>query len=43
MQVAWTSFHNNKTLVRKYLGTYHIGHLAEEQREVGYIRAIVYL
>ena len=34
VQVAWTSFHNNTTMVKKYMGTYHIGHLVEEQREV---------
>ena len=34
LQIAWTSFHNNTTLVKKYLATYHIGHLVEEQREV---------
>ena len=33
-QVAWTSFHNNVSLVRKYLHTYHIGHLIDGQREV---------
>ena len=42
LQVAWTSFHNNTALVRKYLATYHIGHLVEEQREVCIMHAANY-
>lgn len=35
--IAWTSFHNNTALVRKYMAAYHIGHLVEEQRELAAI------
>lgn len=34
LQAAWTSFHNNKALSRKYMATYHIGHIVEEEKEV---------
>jgi len=34
LQVAWTSFHNNKVYVRKFLSQFHIGHLVPEEREV---------
>lgn len=36
LQVAWTSFHNNKALSRKYMAAYHIGHIVEEEKEVNY-------
>lgn len=35
LQAAWTSFHNNKDLSRKYMGTYHIGQIRDEERQVG--------
>lgn len=38
MQVAWTTFHNNKNLVQKYMASYHIGNLVEEQKEVCSLR-----
>ena len=34
LQVAWTSFHNDKAMVKKYLAQFHIGHITPEQREV---------
>lgn len=34
LQLAWTSFHNNKAMVRKYLACYHIGTISSEQQEV---------
>ena len=37
MQLAWTSFHHNKAMVRKYLAQYHIGKICPEQKEVYYI------
>ena len=33
-QLAFESFHNHKDMVRKYLSTFHIGHLCEEERKV---------
>jgi hypothetical protein len=37
MQGAWTSFHNNKALSRKYMAAYHIGQIVEEEKEVSTI------
>ena len=34
LQAAWTSFHNNKDLSRKYMGTYHIGQIRDEEKQV---------
>jgi fatty acid desaturase 2 (delta-6 desaturase) len=32
--LAWTSFHHNKAMVRKYLAQYHIGKICPEQKEL---------
>ena len=42
VQVAWTSFHKNKKMVRKHLAQYHIGKISPEQKAV-YIYADSYL
>ena len=34
IQLAFESFHNHKDMVRKYLTTFHIGHLCEDERKV---------
>lgn len=34
MQAAWTSFHNNKALSRKYMAAYHIGQIVDAEKEV---------
>ena len=34
VQLAWTSFHNNKKMVRKHLARYHIGKISPEQKAV---------